>query len=463
MAKCINCGADNRPGAKFCCECGKPQVVPVTTTPLEDEPQETVILPQPEGPGNTVPFAQPQLEQPAPAGVSYTPAEPPAPAPLVAPEGRNAVHPAVVPPVSPIAEGPVMQQPMVEGTQVFSDMLHNRYTILRQLGKGGMGAVYLAEDLTLFGRQCIVKEMLPYYSTEEEKQQAERFFIREVQLLSTLKHPGIPQVFDHFIINDHYYYVMEYVEGETLAARATRMGGRLSETEVLIYTRQIIDVLDYISSQPEPVVHRDIKPENLILDQTTNAVKLVDFGLAKAGLGVHVIDGQSSAAMGTPGYAPPEQYQGKSEPRSDIYALGATMHHMLTGCDPRPPRVLFTYPPIRQVNPAVSEVTENLVAQMVQVPVNARPTAKDLKVAFTTGKLPNNQVVQRGRFLRPWHAFYIPVGRNCPKRAGAGREMRAILGRRCVPHVPGAFRIVAAGPGPGRLRPGVYVTSPAHV
>ena len=179
---------------------------------------------------------------------------------------------------------------------------------------------------------------------------------------------------------------MEYVEGETLAERAARLGGRLPEGEALEYLKQIADVLAYIASRPEPVVHRDIKPDNLIIDQVTGQVKLVDFGLAKAKLGAQTV-GQKSSVMGTPGYAPPEQYQGQTEPRSDIYAMGATIHHMLSGDDPRNAPMPFQFATLRSLVPGISSQAESLVAGMLEFNVAARPDAAQLKQALETGGL----------------------------------------------------------------------------
>jgi serine/threonine protein kinase len=225
--------------------------------------------------------------------------------------------------------------------------------------------------------------MLPYYSNEQERQEAEKFFLREVQLLAQLKHIGIPQIFDHFIVDDHYYYVMEYVEGETLAEMAKANNGVLPENEMMEYARQIVEVLDCIGNRQEPIIHRDIKPENIIVDKNTRQVKLVDFGLAKAQSNQPMITGDKSSALGTPGYAPPEQYQGKAEPRSDIFALGATTHHMLTGVDPRNASAPFQYDSLAKLNPKLSQFTITTVEQMLNLNLAQRPTAQQLKQIFS--------------------------------------------------------------------------------
>ena len=362
MKYCDNCGAQTHDQAKFCSECGhqflgSAKVSTPTPTGGSTPPQGAPTSPQGGGTqGSTPPpGVGPQIVQPPPAKASVSSAATP-------------------------------QPPDLLETKKLSDLLNERYVITRKLGEGGMGRVYLADDSNLYGKQCVVKEMLPYYTSEDEKAEAERFFLREVKLLASLRHPGIPQISDHFIIGDHYYYVMEFVEGETLAERAARLGGRLPEGEALEYLKQIADVLAHIASRPEPVVHRDIKPDNLIIDQVTGQVKLVDFGLAKAKMGAQTV-GQKSSVMGTPGYAPPEQYQGQTEPRTDIYALGATIHHMLSGQDPRDAPMPFQFAPLKSLLPGISSQAESLVAGMLEFNVAARPVAAQLKQALETGGL----------------------------------------------------------------------------
>ena len=393
---CDNCGAEAQDLARFCMQCGtafKPPTAP---------PEQPLASPIPEATSvqaNTSSPTPAKLDpdainsaQPVPGSSETTSATPPASSIGVTPP----VEQIPVPPplMNSVAAQQSLQnaaiaavQPAQAGTSVLNEMLNNRYRIVRKLGEGGMGAVYLAEDTTLFNKQCIVKEMLPYYANQQEKEEAEGFFVREVQVLAGLRHPGIPQISDHFIISDHYYYVMEFVEGETLAQRAQRLGGRLNETETLEFARQITDVLEYISTRPEPVIHRDIKPDNLIVDNATGKVKLVDFGLAKAQNSRNQMSGKSSA-LGTPGYAPPEQYQGNAQPWSDVYALGATMHHLLSGVDPRNAATPFQFDPLRRIVPMISPRTEDVVRRMLEINPTARPTAKQLKQLLASGGLP---------------------------------------------------------------------------
>jgi len=315
MQYCTNCGAENSDKAKFCATCGQP-ILTAGPPPL----------------AATAP--------PSPVAAAYTP-------------------PAV------------SRQP----TLALQSSLHGRYVVRKLLGQGGMGAVYLAEDGQVFNRLCVVKEMLPYYTTVAERQQAEQSFEREARLLASLRNPGVPQVYDYFIENNNYYLVMEWVEGENLEDRLARQGGRLSEADVLGYALQLASILVYIAKQSPPVIHRDIKPANVIVGDD-GQVKLVDFGIAKAAAPSQT---GKSIILGTPGYAPPEQYSGQTEPRTDVYALGAMLHHLLTGRDPRN-AALFQFPPVRTLAPGVAPEVEKIIAEMLQSDPAFRPTAIELRV-----------------------------------------------------------------------------------
>jgi hypothetical protein len=206
------------------------------------------------------------------------------------------------------------------------DVLNNRYRIVKLLGQGGFGAVYRAWDMNLESARAL-KENL---STSTE---AQRQFKREAQILDKLSHPNLTKVIDHFIIPDQgQYLVMEFVEGQDLQEMVNLNGGPLPETQVLPWISQICDALGYLHSQDPPIIHRDIKPANIKITPQGRAM-LVDFGIAK------VFDSSMQTTIGaralTPGYAPPEQYgKGKTDARTDLYALGATLYTVLTGEEP---------------------------------------------------------------------------------------------------------------------------------
>ena len=223
-------------------------------------------------------------------------------------------------------------------------LLQGRYRVQRQLGGGGMGIVYLAEDTRLSGRYCAIKVMSPDQLAPQDRNWAIQAFKQEAQLLATLRHPGLAAVNDIFPENGDWYLVMEYVEGESLEDKLRRLpGGRLSAQEALSITRQLCDVLEYLHGCSPPVIFRDLKPSNVMV--TPNGqVKLIDFGIAR-----FFKQGQTrdTLNMGTPGYAAPEQYggMGQSDPRTDVYSLGVVLYRMVTGYDPAEAITPFSLPP----------------------------------------------------------------------------------------------------------------------
>jgi serine/threonine protein kinase len=273
-----------------------------------------------------------------------------------------------------------------------------RYQIIGQLGQGGMGAVYLAKDMELFGRLCVVKQMRPAFATQSERRKAEEDFKREAEVLARLNHPGhprIPEVYGYFVEGIDQYLVMKYIEGESLERRLERLERPLSEVDVIRSASEAVDALVYLHSRkPQPVIHRDIKPANIIIDPEER-VWLVDFGLARAatssGARVMVAGGKTVAA-GTPGYTPLEQWQMKPTPQSDIFALGATMHHILTAQDPRDRfssfpeldmnllRSFSQFQPLSELRPDVSPALAEVVRRCLEPNPKHRPTAQQLKI-----------------------------------------------------------------------------------
>ena len=240
-----------------------------------------------------------------------------------------------------------------------------RYRVIKPLGGGGMKLVYLAEDLRLASRPCALAEMVDSFTSPETQKQAVAAFQREADMLAQLSNEHIPRVFDRFSDQNHHYLVMEYIDGITLEQKLQNAGGKLPESEVIDVALQVLDTLEYLHNLEPPVIYRDLKPSNVMLTPS-GQVKLIDFGIAR------LFQPLSNATMiGTQGYAPPEQYRGKVEFRSDLYALGATMHHALSGRDPalEPP---FSFPPLRSLCPDVTPALCELVDQALKYDVALR-------------------------------------------------------------------------------------------
>jgi serine/threonine-protein kinase len=261
-------------------------------------------------------------------------------------------------------------------------ILRDRYKIRHIIGQGGMGSIYLAEDIRLEGRQCALKEVQHESSLQEDSlQQAQDQFLREAQILARLDHPNLPKVSDFFSEENREYLVMDYVPGEdlrTLMIEARRKNAFLAESEVLGWSAQLADALDYMHQQDPPILHRDIKPSNLKLTPS-GLIKLVDFGLVKLmaseEMTITILQGRGTAL-----YTPLEQYGGDSghtDVRSDIYAFGATLYHLLTNSAPVEARERFLRPesliPPRQINPAISVKTERAILWALKLHPDERP------------------------------------------------------------------------------------------
>ncbi|HTI14339.1 MAG TPA: serine/threonine-protein kinase [Dictyobacter sp.] len=247
---------------------------------------------------------------------------------------------------------------------------NGRYVVEKVLGQGGMGAAVLARDTRVSNKRVVIKELISDESDPTQRQEDVRNFEREVETLASLDHPLIPTVTDSFQEASRYYMVQEYAPGENLEDYLERVQKPMPEDEALTYMLQVLDILEYLGNQHPPVVHRDIKPANIIISSRDKRARLVDFGIARVDEAKHARKKQTSA-LGTPGYAPPEQYQGNADARSDLYALAATLHHLVTNRDPReyPP---FQYPPVRTINAKISPDLEKLLSRELTMEVEKR-------------------------------------------------------------------------------------------
>lgn len=273
-------------------------------------------------------------------------------------------------------------KPLPEGT-----ILNNRYEIIRKIGGGGMGAVYLASDNNLGGVLRAVKEMVQSHIEEDQQEKAINDFKRESMILSTLDHPSIPTIFDYFFdaAEGRFYLVMKYISGGDLASKLrSAPEGRIDELSVTEWAIQITDVLNYLHNQPSTIVYRDLKPSNIMLDGNSGRVMLIDFGIARS---ISQKEEKGVTAVGTMGYAPPELFSGNVEPRSDIYSLGSTMFHLLTGADPQSnPLLIFDFqknPRPRQINPRLSDQMERILMRAVEYNAEARfSSAAEMKAVL---------------------------------------------------------------------------------
>ena len=244
-----------------------------------------------------------------------------------------------------------------------------------------MGSVYRARDLHFKNAEKLVavKEMINQAPDPLIRQTIVENFEREANILVTLSHPSIPDIFDYFTHESRSYLVLEYVQGRDMEAILTDAKGFLPEDQIIAWALELCDVLDYLHNHtPEPIIFRDIKPSNIMINQDNHLI-LVDFGIAKV-----FKAGQKGTMIGTEGYSPPEQYRGEASPPGDIYAFGATLHHLLTLIDPRMETPFtFSERPIRKINPNVSIELEAVVNTALQYnPQDRFPSARAMKEAL---------------------------------------------------------------------------------
>src|SRR5258707_6539367 len=255
------------------------------------------------------------------------------------------------------------------GLLVYNPLLKQRYRILSPVGKGGFGAVYKAADLQFGTRLVAIKEMSQSSLSSQELVEATEAFKREALLLAGLTHPNLPRIYEQFTDMGRWYLVMDFIEGETLEEHLNKLKDRkLPVEKVLEIGVQLCNVLEYLHMRQPPIIFRDLKPANVMLT-VHGHVYLIDFGIAR-----HFKPGQAkdTTALGSTGYAAPEQYgKAQTTPRADIYALGATLHQLLTGEDPAD--TPFQFATLQLLSHPVLARLEKLIMQMVQVDTSKRP------------------------------------------------------------------------------------------
>lgn len=322
-------------------------------------------------------------------------------------------------------------------------IIGGRYRVVRPVGGGGMKMVYLAEDLRLSARPCALAEMVDTFTDPAMQQQAVAGFQREADMLAQLSNEHIPRVYDRFSEQNHHYLVMEFVEGITLEDALKHAGGKLDESRVIDVALQILDTLEYLHNLQPPVIYRDLKPSNVMIARNEQ-VKLIDFGIAR------FFHPQTNATMiGTQGYAPPEQYRGRAEVRSDLYALGATMHHALSGRDPaaEPP---FSFPRLRTLCPNLTPALADLVDQALQYDVVHRMVdAGEFKQSLLEIRNGAGAGSGQRKTAQPAKSaakpqLLLPLG-SAPRAQGAAPEAATvIIGAESETHCPRCARTIPA-------------------
>ncbi len=273
-----------------------------------------------------------------------------------------------------------MGQESIEGALQPGHVLQDRYRILGILGIGDLAAVYQARDLHFPDVTYLVavKEMINIAPDQALREQIFRNFGREAEILAMLFHPAIPRVYDYFTVGDRAYSVMEFIFGKDLEAILNSTDKFLPVELVRRWAIELCDVLHYLHTNQPSIVYRNMKPSNVMIDALRH-VRLIDFAIAKA-----FQPGVKGTRIGAEGYSPPEQYEGYASPAGDVYGLGATLHHVLTGVDPRvEPLFSFEDRPIRDYNPDVPEAFAAIVVRALAYnPANRFATAEEMKQAL---------------------------------------------------------------------------------
>lgn len=350
---CPDCGLKNRKGAKFCGNCGK------SFAGL---------------PGYKLGARRRSLSRKSPRKLGYGGSS------LVKSKKKKSSRrpsslqkPAAVPSIS---SHPPSFARLTPGLIPVGTVLDKRYKIVEHIATGGMGAIYKGED-TRLKTTIAIKEMLDFFQNHEDRKYAVQRFREEALLLADIRHPNVPRVTDNFIENNRYYLIMDFVEGKSTSKLLMENQGRGLEIQRVIWWGvQICDVLYYLHTHKPVIIYRDMKPSNIMI-RADDSVMLVDFGIAR-----HFTPRRPGTMIGTHGYAPPEQYKGNTEPRSDIYGLASTMHHLITGNDPTQ-GVPFNFKPIshyrKNVDPRLERIFKKALENRVEMRyINALEMKNDL-------------------------------------------------------------------------------------
>lgn len=396
---CSNCGEEKlRDEARFCDRCGATLVEPVGVKELLSVQQAAPIVAlEEDGVTSLLSVPEPLNEErttllpvtePADGLTRFIPQADTTDKPVHLSGSTKPHAPGTAP-----AYAPVPFQP--------GYLLQERYRVEQILGQGGFGAAFLAEDVKL-ERRCVVKRMMIPEAPVKEVQVYQANFEREAKLLAELNdpgHPNIPEIYDYFSTESGNYLVMKYIEGRNLSDILVDSGGKIAWRQAMEYLVEICGALNYMHTQKrEPTMHRDIKPANILVGEDRR-VWLVDFGLAKADPVEGGSNIEETLSAGSLGYTPLEQWMGQPVPASDIYALGVTLHYLITGINPREPyqgeatiekveELHGSLQPIRAVDPSLPVYLEEIISRATATDPNDRPTALQLQqqiLAITAG------------------------------------------------------------------------------
>ena len=315
------------------------------------------------------------------------------------------------------------------------ELLHDRYRIVRILKSGGMGSVYEAIDTKLADSPCAVKEIHEAALASRKSGYIQTRFYEEMKALVALDHSSIPKVRDYLTEGDKVYIVMELVQGRSLQEEIEQRA-ELKEAPPVDYIAldmiRLLDTLTYLHSQDPPVIHRDVKPANILRDSRSGQIKLVDFGLARAAGGPN-----TQTVVGTMGYCAPEQMMGKAEPRSDVYAVGVTLMHLLTGEAPEMELFEARKPEL----PGIRAGLESIIEKATHVkPADRYASAADMSLAIQTWlhRPTQQQAVPLAEPARPAEtpALVGPLSTTRGKALAGSFVMLALLAGYGIGHWP---------------------------
>ncbi len=321
--------------------------------------------------------------------------------------------------------------PEREFTARLGTVVQGRYKLTQFLGRGGMGAVFLCEDLRLAGKRWALKEMLA--SDAEVLELVQESFRREAAILSRLRHRNLPMIVDYFIEDNRQYLVMEYLDGETLA-KAIQREGPANELQAMRWGLELAQVLDYLHRQEKPIIFRDLKPDNIILTEDRH-IKLIDFGLARQFDPVKRRDTQCSGSVG---YAPPEQWEDstQTDERSDVYSLGAVLFYILTA---RPPSPVYGSQRLRPYRPKIDQGAEAIVLRCLQPTPSERYDSsgeliRDLllwlsrqKAVETSATISTTDVIESKQPAKPHRSALAPENLSPAPELNTSSERMALI------------------------------------